>query len=204
MKFSKLQKIYDEEYSHLPDTPDDQLNYILTTKKVNMDKVRAEIERIENIPWKKIHMQFPLIPYPCPRPRSTSNGRFYVEGAKEHWDYMKRTITDQQIISTMTRFTVDLNIPIPSTMNGTEAYLAQLRYILPIASDWDNYGKTYSDAIQKILIINDNLICSGVVNKYYSIKPYVNIILEYQDGYDSRYNERKIKNSKSYKNLIAE
>lgn len=204
MKFSKLQKIYDEKYENIPSTPDDQLQYIIDTRKVNMDKVNSEIERIKNIPWKRMSFTFPIIPYPTPRPRSTSNGCFYVEGAHDHWQYMKKNIETNHVISTITRFTVDLNIPIPSTMNGTEAYLAQLGYIMPLDSDWDNYGKTYSDAIQQILIINDNLICTGVVNKKYNIKPSVTIILEYQDGYDSKFNEKRITRSKSYKKIFGE
>lgn len=204
MKLSKLQAIYDEKYRDLPNTPDDQLAYILSTRKVNMDKVQKEIERIEHIPWKKMSFSFPIIPCPSPRPRSTSDGHFYVEGAKEHWNYMKRTIETNHIISTITRFYVETYIPIPNTMTGTEAYLAQLGYISPIDSDWDNYGKQYSDAIQQILITNDNLIVKGVVTKHYCIKPKVVIVLEYQDGYDSKFNERRITNSKSYKKIFQE
>ena len=202
MKFSKLQSLYDEKYKDLPDTPDDQLNYILSIKKVDMNKVQSEINRIKNMEWKKMSLLFPIIPCPSPRPRSTSNGHFYVEGAKEHWNYMRDVIQTNHIISTITRFYVDLYIPIPSTMNGTEMYLAQLGYISPLDSDWDNYGKQYSDAIQKILITNDNLIVKGVVTKHYCIKPKVIIRLEYQDGYDSKFNEKRITKSKSYKNLF--
>ena len=69
--------------------------------------------------------------------------------------------------------------------------------------DWDNLGKTYSDAIQKILILNDNIIIEGTSAKHYCIKPRVDIHIEYQQEYDSKFNKRKIESSKSFKKIIG-
>lgn len=206
MKLKKLRKIYEEKYESLPDSYDDQLYYITSNYKVDMNKVTSEIERIKSLEWKKVSFSFPLIPYPAHRPKSTSNGHFYVEGAHEHWVFMNEYLKDNNIIHTATKFDLVLYLPMPeSSMTGTEMYLAQMGYINPIGGgDWDNFGKTYSDAIQQILILNDNIIVDGRVVKKYCIKPRVDLILEYQDGYDSKYNKRKIESTVNYKKFIAE
>ena len=206
MKLKKLRKIYEEKYESLPDSYDDQLYYITSNYKVDMNKVTSEIERIKSLEWKKVSFSFPLIPYPAHRPKSTSNGHFYVEGAHEHWVFMNEYLKDNNIIHTATKFDLALYLPMPElSMTGTEMYLAQMGYINPIGGgDWDNFGKTYSDAIQQILILNDNIIVDGRVVKKYCIKPRVDLILEYQDGYDSKYNKRKIESTVNYKKFIAE
>ena len=204
MKLKKLQKLYKEKYESLPDSHDDQLYYITTTHNVDMNKVESEINRIKSLEWKTVSFSFPLIPYPADRPKSTSNGHFYVEGAHEHWIYMNEYLKSHDIIHTATKFNLTLYLPMPeSSMTGTEMYLAQLGYINPIGGgDWDNFGKTYSDAIQQILILNDNIIIEGLVVKKYCIKPRVDLTLQYQEGYDSKYNKRKIESTVSYKKLI--
>ena len=204
MKLKKLQKIYKEKYESLPDSYDDQLYYIASNYKVDMNKVVSEIERITKLPWKTASFTFPLIPYPAHRPKSTSNGHFYVEGAHEHWIFMNNYLKENNIIHTATKFDLTLYLPMPqSSMTGTEMYLAQMGYVKPIGGgDWDNFGKTYSDAIQQIIILNDNIIIDGHVAKCYCIKPRVDLKLEYQDGYDSKYNKRKIESTVGYKKLI--
>ena len=104
----------------------------------------------------------------------------------------------------MTRFRVDCYFPTPtSVMKGYEILLAEEGLIRPmITKDWDNLGKTYSDMIQEYLLINDNIICDGSSNKYFSIRPHVDITIQYQEDYDSEYNRRRVENSKSYKKLF--
>ena len=69
---------------------------------------------------------------------------------------------------------------------------------------WDNLGKTYSDMIQDILLLNDNIVNPGRVEKYFSLKPRVEIYIKYQDGFDSNFNRKKITNSTQYLNMINE
>ena len=49
---------------------------------------------------------------------------------------------------------------------------------------------------------NDNIIYKGTCERFYSIKPKVDLTFTYQDRFDSKFNERKIKSSISYKNNI--
>jgi Holliday junction resolvase RusA-like endonuclease len=202
MKMSVLNKRYRDLYEELPDDYNSQLDYIKSHNKIDQSKVDKELLYIDNIKWNTLKFSFNVIPQPACRPR-LSNGIFYVEGAKENWNYVHKIIQDADVIHTSCKLLVEAYLPIPSSMSSTEKILAQMKYIRPIGNgDWDNIGKTYSDAIQKTLIINDNIIISGTVEKYYCLKPRVDITIEYQDNYDSKYNKRRIESTKSYKSLL--
>lgn len=56
--------------------------------------------------------------------------------------------------------------------------------------------------IQGILLLNDNIINFGGVRKFFSVKPRVKIYLRYQEGFDSKYNEKKITKSTAYLNAL--
>jgi Holliday junction resolvase RusA-like endonuclease len=203
MKMSILNQRYLDSYSDLPDDYNGQIEYIRSNYKIDDNKVQESINIINNIEWKTLKFSFNVIPQPACRPRLTHGGVVYVEGAKENWNYANRIIQNRNIIHTACKLHVESYFPIPNSMNSTEKMLAQMKYIRPVSGgDWDNLGKTYSDAIQKILIINDNIIISGTSDKYYCVKPRVDLTIEYQDDYDSKYNKRKIESSKMYKDLI--
>ena len=88
-------------------------------------------------------------------------------------------------------------------MKRYEIYRAEMKSLNPVAyPDWDNLGKTYSDMIQDILILNDNIVSRGLVEKHYSIKPRVEIEIEYQEGFDSKFNKRRIQSSKAYQEAV--
>lgn len=196
---SKLEKEYNAKYGHLPDDHTSQLDYILDNYKVNMETVNNEIMRIDSLKWNELTLSLNIIPKPSPRPRS-SHGHFYVKGAKDHKSYFESIVDEKMIICTRVDLSITTYHPIPtSAMSATEIYLAQLGYIDPISNpDWDNLGKTYSDMIQGILLLNDNIVNPGLVRKKYSIKPKIDILIRYQDGFDSKFNERKIITSKNY------
>ena len=87
-------------------------------------------------------------------------------------------------------------------MKPFEKLLSEEGFVRPETDkDWDNYGKAYSDMIQGILIMNDCTITMGRVDKYYSIKPRVVIIINYMADYDSDYNRTHLMNSKFYKEI---
>lgn len=204
-KITKLEKEYNRLYGHLPDDDKSIMEYLMKKFPVTPKKMRSEIERIEAIQWKEAEIILPLIPHPSPRPRN-AGGHFYVKGAKEHRKAVKNLIKSNGIICTAVKTRIDIYQPIPlSSMTNTEIHLAQLGYVNPTSGgDWDNFAKTYCDAIQGYLILNDNIIIDGQCVKHYALKPYVKIKLEYADDYDSKFNKRKIINSISYKNMIAD
>ena len=83
-------------------------------------------------------------------------------------------------------------MPIPSSMKSVEQLCAELGFIRPLSKpDWDNLAKTYCDMINDCIISDDKNIIDGKLSKFYSIKPRIEITLQYASDFDSDYNERK-------------
>ena len=203
---TKLETDYIMEYGHIPDDERGQISYICNNFKIDQKKLEEEIKRITNIKWSTVHFTLPIVPFPLPRPRLGGEGHFYVKGAKEHHNAIISIIKERRIIFTLIKIDVKIYQPIPTkSLNGNNIMLAQLGFIRPISGgDWDNFAKTYCDAIQRHVIINDNIIISGSCEKFYSIKPRVELILSYQDEFDCEFNRRKITHSKLYQEYEKE
>ena len=76
----------------------------------------------------------------------------------------------------------------PSAFNVTDIFLAEMGLIRPITKpDWDNIGKKYSDMYNSNIWLDDTLVVSGTVNKYYSILPRVEINLRYLNMLYNKY-----------------
>lgn len=204
-QLSKEENEYNEKYGKYPDQKEEILRYLENNLKLDFDKIREEEERVKNIPWKELSITLPIVPKPSPRPRySFKTEHFYVIGAGKNKQVIKKYIDNCNIIYTRTDLTVVTYQPTPtSMMTKNEIYLAEKGIIQPIQNpDWDNLGKTYSDMIQGILLLNDNIVNPGTVVKYYSVKPRVDIFIKYQDGFDSNFNRKKITTSTQYVNTI--
>lgn len=195
---------YAEKYGKIPLDHEDILSYLkenLKLKENDFKKIREMEEYANSIPWNNLKIILPIVPKGTPRPRQGKYG-FYVTGASENKKLCKYYIEEvYHIIYTQTYFSVSTYLPTPiSSMTKLEIYRAELKSICPPTyPDWDNLGKTYSDMIQDILILNDNIITKGAVEKYFSVKPRVEIMISYQLGFDSKYSKRRIQSSKAYK-----
>lgn len=202
-----LEEEYDQKYGHLPNTQKELLSYLDTNLHVKKDKVEERIQEIENITWTEREIVIYAIPKPSARPRySFETKHFYVPNAVDNKKLIKRYILQAGIICTRTHFSMKTFQPTPrSSMTKEEVYLAEMGYIEPISNpDFDNLAKTYTDAIQGLLLLNDNIVSKGLVEKYYSIKPRIEIKLRYQDDFDCNFNRRKITTSTAYKRLILQ
>lgn len=192
---------YDRAFGHIPDDTKGQLEFLCKEWNItqkDLIKYREDVERILTMETERISLTLPLTPLPSRRPRSSSDGHFYVPDIEKHRKLVQSYIDYKGIIYTLCYIDIDIYVEIPSTMTKKEAYLAQVGVVRPTGSDWDNYAKTYCDCIQNTLIVNDNIIVSGTCRKFYSVKPRVDIEIEYQPMFDCKYNERRITKSKSY------
>lgn len=198
----KIEKEYNEKYSDIPSEYDERIKFICDKSKLNLShpKVINTIEYIKNIKWKKLEYTIYLLPKATPRPRSGKNGIFYVKGAKDNKKFFKnfmKTQPDVPLITTPTKFYCDSYFPTPNSMNNIEKLCAELGLIHPVSKpDWDNVAKAYCDMIQGILIYDDSLIIEGALRKFYSIKPRIEIKIEYMENYDCNFNKRKLSNKK--------
>lgn len=205
MRLTDAELEYREKYAYLPSTQSELIEYLETTIKLDPKKIEAEEERIRSLLWQRVHLEAFIVPHGSPRPRYSSvTGTFYVKGAKQMKRYFEKVVSEHKILCTRVEYSLTCFMPTPcSSMNNTEIYLAEKGLILPIStSDWDNLAKTYTDCLQDVLLLNDNIINPGHVYKYYSIKPRIEIDIRYQSDYDSKYNKKKTENTKNYKNYI--
>ena len=200
-------KLYAEKYrnidSDLKKRIYEYIEYHRFSSK-DFEELDKDIDRILNIDKEIIKIVLDIIPEPTPRPRlNFRNGNFYVSNAKTNNEFFRVLVSKEELLQdkiyTPVTFTCNTYFPIPSGMNKKEVILAELGLIKPpITKDWDNLGKTYSDMVQKWLLINDGLITKGTSEKFWSLKPRVEITLEYLTEFDCKYNERLITKSKSY------
>lgn len=200
-----IEREYDEKYGDLPLDRELLLKHLESTLKLDMNVVHTEADNIRNIPWIEERFVLPVIPKPSPRPRySFKTEHFYVIGASVNKRLMAKYLQDQKIIFTRVHFHLETYQPTPkSQMSKTEIYLSEMGLIEPMQNpDWDNLGKTYSDMIQGLLLLNDNIITKGDVEKFYSIKPRVEMVIRYQADFDCAYNRKRITKSKNYLQAI--
>jgi Holliday junction resolvase RusA-like endonuclease len=194
----KIEKEYKETYSDIPNNFPERLEYIFQNnnfKRVK-DKIIPEMDRIKNIKWKKISYTIYLLPKATPRPRSGKHGIFYVKGAKDNKKIFEKFMINQDIplITTPTKFYCSSYFPIPSSMHPIEKLCAEFGLIRPTSKpDWDNVAKAYCDMCQGFLLYDDSLVVEGVSKKFYSVKPRIEITLEYMEDYDCEFNKKKIK-----------
>ena len=200
--FKSVDAEYNSLYSTFPDTNDELIKYLENNLRYDKDKIKSEEERIKNINWIEKEWTFFIVPKGTPRPR-TGGRHFYVKGAKQMKKLFDKLLHEEGIICTRCEFELTTYQPTPiNSMSNTEIILAEKGLIRPLVTpDFDNLAKTYTDALQGIILLNDNIINPGRVEKYYSIKPRIKILIRYQDAFDCKYNERKTINSIAYKKL---
>ena len=194
-----IEKEYNKLYGDIPKYNNERIDYLLkdTNLKRNKLKVYDEIQRINSIKWKKKSFTLYIIPKATPRPRSGKNGIFYVKGASDNKKFFKEFIKDKEleIINTPCKIECISYLPISKSINSVNKILAELGFIRPISKpDWDNLAKAYCDMIQGYLLEDDALIIEGTSKKYYSIKPRVEITIEWMESFDCKYNKDKIIN----------
>lgn len=186
------------KYGALPNNAEELLQYVKNRYPASAQRYDAALERIGTLEWKTMEFVLYLVPTPTPRPRYDGN-HFYVKGAAQNKRLIKKLI-EKHIISTRAEIDIKAFLPTPtSQLTNAEIYLAEARMIYPVgAADVDNLMKTYMDMIQGHLLLNDCIVTRGLLEKFYSIKPRLEITIRFQSGYDCRYNEKRVKKSKAY------
>ena len=194
---------YEMIYGALPGSQEELISYLMESLQLNPAKVRETEHDLQSIQWEELDYTFYIVPKGTPRPR-TGGRHFYVKGAAQLKRIFREALQHDGLICTRCEYHLKAYLPTPiSSMNRMEILMAEKGLIRPlITPDWDNLAKTYTDCLQSVILLNDDLINPGSVEKFYSIKPRIEIHLRYQTRFDSRYNEKKTLESKTYKDLM--
>lgn len=205
MPSKKELQLYQDDYGHITNDHMERIyNFLDGISDKQLEGVRNDIENNLSTRWKTISFIFYFIPKATPRARLSGFGKhFYVSDAMNNRKLMekfvKNELADFKVITTACKLYCDCYFPIPKSMNKSEKLRAEMKLINNLTKpDWDNLGKTYSDMIQNTIIMDDSLIIEGVVRKFYSSKPRIELTIEYADRYDSKYNMKNITRRKQY------
>lgn len=177
---------YEEKYGDISTILSNRLSFIGKGHPEYIDKE-----------WNKLSMTFYIEPKATPRPRLARFGGFYVKGAAENKTFFKKYAKENNLpyINTECQIYIRCYLPTPKSMSKINKANAEVGNIRPLSKpDFDNLAKTYCDMMTGVLLSDDSIITKGTLEKFYSIKPRVEIDLLYATGYDSLYNEHKFKN----------
>lgn len=129
----------------------------------------------------------------------------YSPTAGDDFRFMRRimeTELDQLHIFVQTPCSVKINsfFKTPSSFSITDKFLAEVGLHMDVLTpDWDNIGKKYSDMYNHNMWLDDSLVTSGIVNKFYSMLPRVEIDLTYLNYATNKYQYDKITGRKEYR-----
>ena len=195
---------YELLYGALPDTQEELEARIMKDYNIDPEDAKHEELRLCGITWNLMDFTVFIVPAGTPRPRMDGT-HFYVSGAKSLHRVFSKYFRDHGIICTRVEYDLECYLPTPTNrMTPMEIYMCERGLIKPIVTpDWDNLAKTYTDCLQSVLIINDNIITDGRVKKYYSIKPRIKILIRWQADFDCDYNRKKTLTSVTYRKLIG-
>lgn len=128
----------------------------------------------------------------------------YSPNAADDYNFMHRLIDNELVqlrwfVQTQCIATINTYTRTPSNFNTTDVFLAEMGLHRDSSyPDWDNIGKKYSDMFNANVWLDDNLVVSGRVNKYYSILPKIEIYVDYLNYATNKQQYMKITNRKNY------
>ena len=186
----KEDKLYLEEFGDIPLTEEDRIKYILGRRQNNpklLNAIEKSIKSFKKIKWIPFSFIMWKQPIPAARPRvnnSMGYPQIYVPKARQEANWFKAFTERHKVpcINTPCEIDIKIFIKTPTAFNTLKKILAEMRLIRPWAhADWDNYAKTVCDQTQHGMLANDNLIIGGALEKYFSIKPRIEVSGRYMD-----------------------
>ena len=198
------EKIYKEKYSDIPKDYNERLEYIIDKYNVSEKQFNDIIYRKRNMEHNLEFLDFRLVLYEIPegtprhRYRIINKSNYmnaaiampsyvhvYQPNAKEDHIFMKRLVDEELnnlniFIQTPCNIEINNYFPMPSNYNSSDVLISEYGLNWCIKKpDWDNIGKKYSDMYNSNIWLDDKLVISGQVNKFYSVLPRVEIDIHY-------------------------
>ena len=217
------QKEYIAKYGDIPLNYNERLKYMCNMFNISHDEMidilKERDRRLHALYYTTIKIVLNVVPEGAKRPRYRFVNRgnlinaaitdpgfihVYSPGAAANHDYMKRLV-DQEIVQLNHLICTPCDVhfkayfPTPKSFTKQEAFMAEFGLDRPIVKpDWDNIGKLYSDMYNSNIWIDDALTIRGVVDKFYSILPRVEIDLSYLNAVYSKQQYQSIVSRKDY------
>ena len=159
------------------------------------------------------------IPEGTPRPRAkliakknivdalgnNANIHIYSPNQYENHEYMKMWVKEhlkdklEHLICTPCWVDINCYFPIPNIFNKIDTMLAELGIIRYLGKpDADNIAKSYLDAMNDNVYLDDTLVTDLCVHRYYSVLPRIEIALHYLNMLGNKYQYNAIISRKNY------
>lgn len=205
-------KEYNENYPNRTDDIEAALRSHFRKRGWDLDKAcakaRAKMDRIADM-RKYETITITLYEYPMETARArVVNGHAYSPNAAENKKYLEKAVSevlkDIRMVSTPAMLRVDAYMEMPSVVSPDEVILFEAKVLNPISRpDFDNLSKAYSDMLTGLFTIDDDIFCSAVINKYYSVIPRVELSISSLAANESDYIYKKLKSRKCVRDGIA-
>jgi len=159
-------------------------------KEKELEKIQKYLDDLEEInPLYELKFIYDGEPKPAPRPRITNvggYGRFYDPGSKDKAKikkYVKELLPEgYDVIDAEIYIDIKTFKPLIKSFSKKEVFLAEARILRPDKRpDVDNYAKTVLDALNGTIWTDDSRIVAMNIEKYYSIYPRIEVILQYRN-----------------------
>ena len=211
---------YEKNYSNIPRDYLERLSWMYDKYHMNINKATEVMKKREQIlSTMKYEKEFFIVLYeepegtPRPRaryinksnliPNAQANPGFiqiYSLTGSSDRKYMHRVMEDNELtelqhhlIYTPCNVTYTTFFKTPSNYNTVETYLAELGLMRPLLKpDFDNIEKKYADMYNGNVWLDDSLVVSAHIDKYYSILPRVEISLLYMNMLYNKHQFRSI------------
>lgn len=171
-------------------------------------KAAKKLNRIlESREYETIRVVFYEYPMKTDRPR-TANGHTYSPNASANHDYfekaIKRVTKAIKLITTPAEIEINAYLEMPAQVKPDEVILFEAKALdVVVMPDYDNISKCYTDMQKSVTILDDDIFHTGIVHKFYSVLPRVEMRVTYIKCHESDYIFKKLKSRKSVKEAIA-
>lgn len=204
---------YNEIYPNRVYNPEKCVRDYFEQRGWNLEKAsKKAATKLEKILDSREYESIKIVLYEYPmktdRPRHTKTGRTYSPNAADNHKYFEKAIKkvcqDFKLINTPTEVQIDAYLEMPKQVPPDEVILFEAKVLDVVDKpDYDNIGKCYTDIQNDVLLCDDDIVHIGIVRKFYSVLPRVEITITYLKTHESDYVYKKIKNRKTVKEAIA-
>lgn len=224
MPKTRKQKLstYDFEFGAVPNGERERLEYLIDEYNITPKEMELILQRVDNIKENLYYIDMDVVvlyekPEGAKRPRyrisyknrntSESFVHVYSPNAAEDHRYMSKLIETQLsnlvpngLIYQPVYISYDLYFETPKAFNRQDKILAEAGYIRPNFDkpDWDNSGKKYCDMYNMNIFYDDSQVTDGMVHKYYSAKPRVEIHLRFLNALYNKKQAQRLMNRKDF------
>lgn len=201
----KKQAMYQAKYGDIPIDYNERLDWMCDKYGLSIDDMDYILyerdRRMNSLYYTSIKVVLYTVPEGAKRPRhrivnrgnlisaaitDSSYVHVYSPGASENHAYMHRLVSEQEIMNISHLICTPCDVlyrayfPTPKSYNKYETFLAEIGLNRPLVKpDYDNIAKLYSDMYNSNVWLDDALTIDGMVRKFYSILPRVEIDLNY-------------------------